>query len=489
MDSIFDKIRNNDMEGLKTLLKVKPGEIHGRNWLGRMLACRNGADRRIIEILIEAGGEVGAKDLIGDTALHYAVYCDRHHAVEILLSRGSEVNARSNDGQTPLHRACWCGHLHTVDILLGHNGIDATVVNNDGDTPLHVAVWRRWYKVVCLMLNQGSVQLDIKNKKEMTPLLEAISLGYLGMTHKLIALGASINAVDGDGNSCLHIAVKTEVFNSEDAPMDLLNKCCTSFNLKMKERLSGVVVARYLASQGADFHHKNNKNNTPLDLIKDPNLRKKLEAFSQPQSRWCEENMATVRLQPCGDLVLCENCSSEMTFKRCPVCRDYTLSKREFEAPKFEDRCVQTEATCQELGAASQAIGAPKSEDRCVQTEATCQELEAASQAIARLIFEDKEVQTVEESRESPVLKERDLLRVAKRLGRDWWQVAIFLEVDTTELKIDDESIVTVKQGYLMLNEWFKNCDPETRTHATLSAALEEAECFTAMECLSLDAK
>ncbi|XP_036354528.1 uncharacterized protein LOC118760994 [Octopus sinensis] len=89
--------------------------------------------------------------------------------------------------------------------------------------------------------------------------------------------------------------------------------------------------------------------------------------------RYCHENMATVRLQPCGDLVLCENCSSEMTFKRCPVCRENTLSKSEFEAPKFEDRCVQREATCQGLG--------------------------AASQAIARPIFEDKEVQTVEEPR------------------------------------------------------------------------------------------
>ncbi|CAI9723013.1 E3 ubiquitin-protein ligase MIB2-like isoform X1 [Octopus vulgaris] len=46
--------------------------------------------------------------------------------------------------------------------------------------------------------------------------------------------------------------------------------------------------------------------------------------------RCCHENLATVRLQPCGDLVLCENCSSEMTFKSCPVCREYTLSKSEF---------------------------------------------------------------------------------------------------------------------------------------------------------------
>ncbi|CAJ1099251.1 26S proteasome non-ATPase regulatory subunit 10-like [Octopus vulgaris] len=158
-----------------------------------MLACEVGADRRIIEILIEAGGDVGAKDsFFGQTALHWAVYWRRLEAVEVFLSRGSEINgksddgwtplhlaamsypewtdgvkelmkhsaleinARSNDGQTPLHLACSQGHLPTVNILLGHNGIDANVVNNDGDTPLHVAVQERDYKLVSLLLNQVS---------------------------------------------------------------------------------------------------------------------------------------------------------------------------------------------------------------------------------------------------------------------------------------------------------------------------------------------
>ncbi|CAJ1099228.1 Hypothetical predicted protein [Octopus vulgaris] len=291
------------------------------------------------------------------------------------------------------------------------------------------------------------------------------------MTQKLVALGANVNAVDGEGNSCLHLAMATEKFNSEDAPLDLLNECCTALKMKKKRRLSGVVVATYLASQGADFHHKNNKNNTPLDLIKDPNLRRKLEAFLPPQCLLCRNKEATTKVHPCEHLLTCEECSN-VPLKRCLRCFKPVTSRGRVEAPKFEDRCVQTEATCQELGAASQAIGAPKCEDRCVQTEATCQELGAASQAI-----------------ESPVLKEKDLLRVAKRLGRDWWQIVIVLEVDTTKLKIDDESNVTVKQGYQILYEWFKNCDPETRTHATLRAALEEAECFAAMECLSLDAK
>ncbi|XP_036354437.1 histone-lysine N-methyltransferase EHMT1-like isoform X2 [Octopus sinensis] len=303
------------MSSLSSLQINKP--IHGSGPTPLMWACDVGADRRIIEILIESGGEVGRKDPIGRTALHWAVYCHNLEVVELLLSRGSdikgkdddgwtplhlaaandrrdgvafllkqtdvEVNPRDEDGQTPLHRACYKGSLHTVELLLGHNGIDANVVNNKGDTPLHVAVQRQRYNIVSKMLIQGSLQLDIKNKMERTPLLEAVSRGHLGMTQKLIALGANVNAVDGEGNSCLHLAMATKVFNSEDAPLDLLNECCTALNLKIEERLSGTVVARYLASQGADFHHKNNKNNTPLDLIKDPNLRRKLETCLPPQ--------------------------------------------------------------------------------------------------------------------------------------------------------------------------------------------------------------
>ncbi|XP_036354791.1 E3 ubiquitin-protein ligase MIB2-like isoform X2 [Octopus sinensis] len=345
MDSIYNKIRNNDVEGLKILLQEKPLEINKPiNEYGRtplMFACRVGANRRIFEILIEAGAELGAKDYRGGTAIHYAVLWDRHQAVEILLSRGCDVNPRDVDGQTPLHCACSSGCFHTVELLLSHNGIDVNVIDKEGDTPLHVAVQQRKYKVVCAMLSKGSVQFDIKNKKEMTPLLEAVSRGHLGMTHLLIALGASINAVDGEGNSCLHLAVEREVFDSEGAPLDLLNECCTSLNLKIEERLSGIVVARYLASQGADFHHKNNKNNTPLDLIKDPNLRKKLEAFSPPQCVFCEDEVATETFFPCKHLSLCKKCCPQKIPKRCLKCGQKITRKNSLEGPKSSKPEVQ----------------------------------------------------------------------------------------------------------------------------------------------------
>ncbi|CAJ1099326.1 ankyrin repeat RF_0381 isoform X2 [Octopus vulgaris] len=142
----------------------KPINEYGRTPL--MFACRVGANRRIFEILIEAGAELGAKDYRGGTAIHYAVLWDRHQAVEILLSRGCDVNPRDVDGQTPLHCACSSGCFHTVELLLSHNGIDVNVVDKEGDTPLHVAVQQRKYKVVCAMLSKCCTSLNL-NEDEM----------------------------------------------------------------------------------------------------------------------------------------------------------------------------------------------------------------------------------------------------------------------------------------------------------------------------------
>ncbi|CAJ1099292.1 E3 ubiquitin-protein ligase MIB1-like isoform X2 [Octopus vulgaris] len=301
----------------------KEGDREKRKGEGKRGEKRKNSHLEAVELLLSRESNINGKCDDGWTPLHCAAAKNWTDGVAFLLKQTDvEVNPRDKDGRTPLHLACLLGDFHTVDILLGHNGIDAYVVNNDGDTPLHVAV-----------------------------------------------------------RSCLHLAVEREVFDSEDAPLDLLNECCTALNLKIEERLSGIVIARYLASQGADFHHKNNNNNTPLDLIKDPNLRRKLETCLPPQCLLCRNKEATTKVHPCEHLLTCEECSN-VALKRCLRCLKPVTSRGRVEAPKFEDRCVQTEAICQELGAASQAIEAPKFEDRCVQTEAICQELGAASQAI-----------------------------------------------------------------------------------------------------------
>ncbi|CAI9743648.1 ankyrin-3-like isoform X6 [Octopus vulgaris] len=47
----------------------------------------------------------------------------------------------------------------------------------------------------------------------------------------------------------------------------------------------------------------------------------------------------------------------------------------------------------------------------------------------------------------------------------------------------------TEEQGFQMLHTWYTSCDPERRTLKTLRKALEEAECFEALQCLPSEEK
>ncbi|XP_036355097.1 ankyrin-1, partial [Octopus sinensis] len=330
------------------------------------------------------------------------------------------VNPRNEYGQTPLHRACWWGHLHIVEILLGHNGIDANVVDKYGDTPLHEAVRGQRYDTVLKMLNKDSVKFDMEGNHKMTPFLQAVEWGHLGVIKTLLAKGAKVNAVNDEGNNCLHLALQKDAFHSEEEHIALLDKCAFKLSLTQGNRTCSTVVATYLFHFGANFYHPNGKNVIPLDLIQDRNLKEKLKTFLPPPCTYCQVMYASSEFKPCEHIALCRDCYIRIKGESCPTCHQPISGVREFEAPKFEDRCVQTEAICQELGAASQAIGAPKCEDRCVQTEAnmsgirgcisgnwapkfedrcvqteaTCQELGAASQAIGAPKFEDRCVQT-----------------------------------------------------------------------------------------------
>ncbi|XP_029656409.1 E3 ubiquitin-protein ligase MIB2-like isoform X2 [Octopus sinensis] len=287
------------------------------------------------------------------------------------------------------------------------------------------------------MLAQDSVKLDIENHKKMTPLMEAVSRAHLGIIHKLIINGANINAVDNDGNNCLHLSIiKKEMFHSEVEPIPILDECCRELQLDMDRRLSGIVVLSYLASQGANLYHRNKKKKvTPLDYIKDQHVKENLKTFLQSLCRWCQEKKATVTLHPCQHTVICQNCCSQMTFKQCPICRQHILRKSGFVCPKSEEKAVQT----------------------------------------------------VAESFDSVMVEEKHLHWVSRSLAGKWQELGRELGIKQDDLEIirHDYSSSVVEQGFQMLLKWCRSNDPEKRTLRILKAALERTDCFGAIECLS----
>ena len=70
-----------------------------------------------------------------DTIFLFAGY-GRREAVEILLNAGANVHARDDGGLIPLHNACSFGHAEVVSLLL-RAGADPNARDNWSYTPLH----------------------------------------------------------------------------------------------------------------------------------------------------------------------------------------------------------------------------------------------------------------------------------------------------------------------------------------------------------------
>ncbi len=97
---------------------------------------------QLIELLIDAGASIEARDSEGRTPLHTAVEASRSATVvEALLDSGANINATDDAGRTPLHIAVDMPLSRiegVVELLLGR-GADVDAVDGEGQTPCQLA--------------------------------------------------------------------------------------------------------------------------------------------------------------------------------------------------------------------------------------------------------------------------------------------------------------------------------------------------------------
>ncbi|EPQ20706.1 Tankyrase-1 [Myotis brandtii] len=126
------------------------------------------------------------------TPLHLAAGYNRVRIVQLLLQHGADVHAKDKGGLVPLHNACSYGHYEVTELLLKH-GACVNAMDLWQFTPLHEAASKNRVEVCSLLLSHGAdptlVNCHGKSAVDMAPtpeLRERLTCMYLYPEVKII---------------------------------------------------------------------------------------------------------------------------------------------------------------------------------------------------------------------------------------------------------------------------------------------------------------
>jgi len=178
--------------------------------------------------------------------------------VAALLKKGADVNRPDDKGESPI----FCvGRLRSSNLavldLLVKNGADINKVDFKGNAPLHRYIKSNKAELIKMAIALGA-NINAANSKGVTPFMYAAE-NRLGLMELMSSYDVNIHAVDRDGNTALHYAMKHGDLDTIDY---LLGK-----GLKINEQNNrgetalGILAAhskwaavRILLERGADPH-------------------------------------------------------------------------------------------------------------------------------------------------------------------------------------------------------------------------------------------
>jgi ankyrin repeat protein len=166
------------------------------------LAAMNG-NAAMLGKLIRAGANPNAPlTQYGDTALMMAARTGKTEALTLLLETGAQVNAKETwGGTTPLMWAASEGHPAAVKVLLDH-GADANARSN-----FVAAANGRGFEGRTPAAPKPDQGVEEFASGSLTPLMLTAREGDVDSARLLIAAGADVNAIAGDGKDALGLAI------------------------------------------------------------------------------------------------------------------------------------------------------------------------------------------------------------------------------------------------------------------------------------------
>ena len=117
-----------------------------------------------VRSLLDQGTDPNSADEDGDHLLMYAVLYSSVDCMQLLIEKGSNVNAKNKIDETAL---MWAVHDLAKMKLLIRNGADVNARAKSGNTPLLIAaVGHGKYETVKLLIDKGANALAVNERKE-----------------------------------------------------------------------------------------------------------------------------------------------------------------------------------------------------------------------------------------------------------------------------------------------------------------------------------
>jgi hypothetical protein len=138
-------------------------------------------------ILLDAGADTGAIDLLGNTVLHGAVAA----AIPPLVAAGARPTLANQFGSTPLHDAAANGDANAVRALLAIPGVSVNALDTDGETPLMLAVRAGGNPATRVLLEAGAAK-DTRRTDGRTALMVAMANANEDQVLLLLRAGAPV---------------------------------------------------------------------------------------------------------------------------------------------------------------------------------------------------------------------------------------------------------------------------------------------------------
>ena len=266
---IFSAVKNNDLKDVRSLLDqgADPNSYdEDGDHLLMFAALYSSAD--CMQLLIEKGSNVNARNKIDETALMWAVH--DLLKLKLLIQHGADVNARAKSGNTPLLiTAVGHGNYEAIKLLLD-KGADVSVLNNRKENALIRAALFSDTATVSLLLNKG-IDINALSSDSTTALLNAALNVNSPVVIHLLEKGADPDKICFFGLTALSASV---TFNDLESVKAILKKAkkinvqggggFTPLMWAVYNDHDNVDIIKALLDKGADVNIKSNDGATAL---------------------------------------------------------------------------------------------------------------------------------------------------------------------------------------------------------------------------------